>query len=158
MTTAIHPKETQPHYLQGPHVLSRRLHEATDRGYVAQEMLGQLQEDLHNLRQRCETYKALVIAIADDDRPLARRLVARLLKAGWAPATVLGHLCEASSVQSLDARDRDLATLAALGIRRRKLLQVLNNTGYLPSYETGRRHVEGAPHVRTNDCPFCRGF
>ena len=35
MNTAIHPKDTEPHYRQGPHVLSHRLDEANDRGYVA---------------------------------------------------------------------------------------------------------------------------
>ena len=55
MNTAVDPKDTEPHYRQGPHVLSRRPNEANDRGYVAQETMGQLQEDLHRFRQRCET-------------------------------------------------------------------------------------------------------
>ena len=103
MNIAIDPRDTEPLYRQGPHVLSRRLNEANDRGYVAQETLGQLQEDLQKFRQRCDTYKVLVVAIAEDDRPLAGRRAARLLQAGWAPAKVLGHLCDAWSVQSWDA-------------------------------------------------------
>ena len=47
MNTAIHPKDTEPHYRPAPHVLSRRLDEANERAYVAHETLGQLQEDLH---------------------------------------------------------------------------------------------------------------
>ena len=86
MNTAIQPKDPQLHYQQGPHVLPRLLDEANDRRYIAQEMLGQLQEDLRKFRLRCKTYKALAIAIADDARPLAGRRAARLLKAGWAPA------------------------------------------------------------------------
>ena len=151
MNTAVDPKHTEPHYRQGPHVLSRRLNEANDRGYVAQETLGQLQEDLHQFRQRCETYKALAVAIAEDDRPLAGRRAARLLQAGWAPAKLLGHVCDAWSVQSLNDQDRDAAALAALGVGGPKLLHALNNTGYLPSYDTGRRHVEGAPRFRRNE-------
>ena len=151
MNTAIDPKDTQPHYQQGPHALSRRLNQANDRGYVGQETVGQLQEDLHKFRQRCETYKALVVAIAEDDRPLAGVRAARLLQAGWAPSKVLGHLCDAWSMQSWDAQDRDAAALAALGVGGPKLLQALNNAGYLPSYDTGRRHVEGAPRVRPNE-------
>ena len=77
MNTAVDPKDTEPQYRQDPHVLSRRLNEANDRGYVAQETMGQLQEDLHQFRQRCETYKALAVAIAEDDRQLAPRRAAR---------------------------------------------------------------------------------
>ena len=86
MNRAIHPKDKEPHYRQGPQVLSRRLNEANDKGSVAQETLGQLQEDLHKFRQRCETYKVLAVAIIDDDRPVARRCAARLVQAEWAPA------------------------------------------------------------------------
>ena len=42
MKSAMDPKDTEPHYRHGPHILSRRLNEANDRGYVAQERLGQL--------------------------------------------------------------------------------------------------------------------
>ena len=129
----MHPKDTEPHHRQGPHILSRRLNEANDRGCIAQETLGHLHEDLHNFPQRCETYKALAVALAEDDRPLAGRRAARLLQAGWAPAKVLGHLCHACSVQSWDAQDTDAAKLAALGVERPKLLQALNNAGFLPS-------------------------
>ena len=87
MNTAIDPKGTEPHYRHGPHVLSRRLNEVNDRGYVAQESLGHLREDLHQFRQRCETCTALALTIADDDRPLAGRRAARLLQAGWASAS-----------------------------------------------------------------------
>ena len=51
MNTAVDPKDTEPHYRQGPHVLSRRLNEANDRGYMAQETMGQWQEDLHQFPQ-----------------------------------------------------------------------------------------------------------
>ena len=94
-TTALDPKDTQPHYRQGPRVLFRRLNEANERGHVAQETLGQLQEDLHKFWHRCETYKALAVAIAEDGRSLAGRRAARLLQAGWALAKVSGHLCDA---------------------------------------------------------------
>ena len=66
---------------------------------------------------------------------------------------MLGHLCDAWSVQSWDDHDRDAAALAALGVGDPKLLQALNNAGYLPSYDTGRRHAEGAPRVRPNKPP-----
>ena len=56
-------------------------------------------------------------------------------------------------MQSWDDRDRDAAALAAVGVGGPKLLQALNNAGYLPSYDTGRRHVEGAPRVRPNEPP-----
>ena len=115
--------------------------------------MGQLQKDLHQFRQRGETYKALAVAIAEDDRPLVGRRAARLLQARWAPAKVLGHLCDAWSVESWDDQDRDAAALAALGVGGPKLLQALNNARYLPSYDTGRRHVEGAPRVRPNEPP-----
>ena len=70
MDTAVHPKDTKPHYGQGPQVLSRRLNEANDKGYVAHETRGELQEGLHKLRQHCQTYKALAVAIADTTVPL----------------------------------------------------------------------------------------
>ena len=47
--------------------MSRRLDEADDKGYLAHEMLGQLQEDVRKFRQRCATYKVLPVAIMDDD-------------------------------------------------------------------------------------------
>ena len=153
MNTAIGPKDTELHYRQGPQVLSRRLNEANDRGYVALKTVGQLQDDLHKFRQPCETYMALVVAIAVNSRPLARRRAARLLQAGWAPAKVLGHLYDACCVQSWDARDKDAAALAALGVGGPKPLQSLNNDGYLPSYDRGRRHVQEAPRVRPNGPP-----
>ena len=84
---------------------------------------------------------------ADDDRPLAGRQAAMLLKARWAPAKVLGHLCDAWSVQSWDAQE-DASVLPALGVGRPKPLQALNNAGYKPSYDTGRRHVEPPPPPR----------
>ena len=40
MNTAIDPKDIEPHYRQGPWVLSRCFNEANDMGYVAQETLG----------------------------------------------------------------------------------------------------------------------
>ena len=153
MNTAIPLTDTEPHYRQGPHVVSRRLDEANGRGYVARETPGQLQDDLHKFRQRCETYKALIVAMADDDRLLAGCWAACLLKAGWAPAKVLSHLCEAWSMHYWDAQDKDAGALAALGFGGPKLRQALNNAGYLPSYDTGRKHVEGAPGVRPNELP-----
>ena len=66
---------------------------------------------------------------------------------------MLRHLCEAWSVQSWHAHNRDAAALAALGVGGPKLLQALNNTWYLPSYNTARTHVEGAPRVRPNEPP-----
>ena len=42
-----------------------------------------------------ETYKALGVAIADGDCPLAGRWVAQVLNSRWAPAKVLGHMCDA---------------------------------------------------------------
>ena len=62
-------------------------------------------------------------------------------------------MCDARGMQSWDAHGRDAAALVALGVGGPKVLQALNNHGYLPSYDTGRRHVEGAPRVRPNDPP-----
>ena len=56
-------------------------------------------------------------------------------------------------MQSWDAQDRDAAALASLGAGGPKLLQALNNAGYLPSLDTGRRNLEGAPRVRLNEPP-----
>ena len=106
---------------------------------------------MHKFRRHCETYKALAVAIADDDRPVAGRQPARLLKAAWAPAKELGHLCNAWSVHSRDAKDRDAAALAALGVGGPKWLQALNNAGYLPSYDMDRRHVEPLPCLHPNE-------
>ena len=56
-------------------------------------------------------------------------------------------------MQSWDDPDRDAAALAALGVGGPELLQALNNALYLPSYNTGRKHVEAAPHVHPNEPP-----
>ena len=90
MNTTIHPKDTEPHYRQGAHVLSRHLNEANDRGYVAQKTSGQFQEYRHKFWRRDETYKALAVARAEGDRLLAGRRAARLLQAGWAPPKFWG--------------------------------------------------------------------
>ena len=54
-------------------------------------------------------------------------------------------------MQSWDDQDKDAAALVALGVGGPKLLQALSNAGYLPSYDTGRRHVDGARLVRPNE-------
>ena len=73
MKNAIHEKNSEPHYRQEPHALSQCLDEANDRGYVAQNALGQPREDLRKFRQRCKTYKALVFATADYHRAVVGR-------------------------------------------------------------------------------------
>ena len=50
LNTVIHPNHRVPRYGQGLHGLSRFLNEATDRKYIAQEIVGQLQEDVHKFR------------------------------------------------------------------------------------------------------------
>ena len=49
MNTAIDPKGKEPHYRHGAHVLSRRLSEANDTGYMAQDTLGHV----HECRRTC---------------------------------------------------------------------------------------------------------
>ena len=83
------PPPTELHYRTAPAVLVARLNEVHDTKWVAQEALGQLREDLYRLRRRCETFKALTVALAEDDWPLAGRCAARLLHAGWRPLKVL---------------------------------------------------------------------
>ena len=61
--------------------------------------------------------------------------------------------CRRGGLQSWDDHDWDASALAALGVGGPKLLQALNNAGYLPSYDTGRRHAEGASRVRPNEPP-----
>ena len=56
-------------------------------------------------------------------------------------------------MQSLDAQDSDVAALAALGVGGPNLLQAMNNAGSFPSYDTGRRHVEGTPRIHLNGLP-----
>ena len=97
-------------------MLVDRLSEATDNKWVAQEALGRLREDFHRFRQRCETYKALAVALVADNRPVAGRRVARVLQGGGMLSKVLAHMCDAWSVQSWDAQDQDAAALAALGV------------------------------------------
>ena len=126
MDNAMQPTATEPHYRTALVVTVDRLNEGNDNKLVAQEALGCLHEDLHRFRQRCETYKALGVALAADDRPLAGRRAARLLQAGWTPLKVLGHLCDAWSVSSWDAQDRHAAALAALGAGGPKLLHALS--------------------------------
>ena len=76
----------------------------------------------------------------------ASRLAVRLLKVRRAPPKVMCHLCSAWNVQSLDAKDRDAAALAALGAGGPKLLQALNTAG--------RKHVEGSPRIHPNEPPI----
>ena len=112
-----------------------------------------MKEDLHKFWERCKKYEAFDVAIEDNDRPLLGPRAARLLEAWWALAKVLRHLCEAWSVQSLNAQDRDASALAALGVGAPKLLQALNNARYLPSYDIGRRRFQGFTGVCPNEPP-----
>ena len=75
------------------------LNKANDDKWVAQEALVHLREDLHQFRQPCETLKARAVALPADDRPVAGRHAARLLRAGLMPWDLLQHLCDAWLVQ-----------------------------------------------------------
>ena len=55
-------------------------------------------------------------------------------------------------MQSGDDRDRDAAALAALAVGRSKLLQALNNVGYLPSYDRGGRRASNRGEA-SHRCP-----
>ena len=56
-------------------------------------------------------------------------------------------------MQSSNAKDKDNAALAALGVGGPKLLKALNNAGCLTSYHMGHRHLQGARCVCPNESP-----
>ena len=116
--------------------------------------MGQLHEDLRKFWQRCETYKSLALAIADDHHP---------------PCWALGSTAFEGRVgfsQNVGPPVRCMERAIPGCLRHwcchpssnglwggANLLQALNNAGCLPSYDARRRHVEVAPHVRSNEPP-----
>ena len=66
---------------------------------------------------------------------------------------MLGHLCDAWSVRCRDDAVKDGAALTSFGVGGSELLQALYNAGYLPSYNIGRRHIEGALYIHPNEPP-----
>ena len=60
-------------------------------------------QNLQRWRLRYETSKALAVAVAAHDRPLAAPCVAHVLQAACTPSQVLSHLPDAWCMQSWDA-------------------------------------------------------
>ena len=153
MDFAMQPTTAEQHYRIAPAVHVDHPNEANDNKWVAHEALGRLRKDLHWFWHQCETYGALAVVLTKDGRPLGGRRAARLLQAGWTPLKVPVHLCDAWSVQSSHTQDINAAMLTALGVGGFKQLHALNEGGYLPSDDTGRRRIARALYVVPNQPP-----
>ena len=83
------------------------------------------------LVQNCDARKTLIIAIAQDKRPLASRRATPLIAARQSAVAILEDMSKAIQVKLYSKDDLDLACLAAIGIRGIRLLCALNLAGHL---------------------------
>ena len=86
-----------------------------------------------HLMNTCAELKALILAVADDDRPLR---VARLIGAGPSPSAVMADMSKALKIRTYTEKEKAIAGLAALGVGGCEFLKAANRGGILPSYDT----------------------
>ena len=84
---------------------------------------------------KCAESKALILAVADDDRPLLQRRVARLIGAGHSPSAVMADMSKAFKSRTYTEKEKAIAGIAALGVGGCEFLKVANRGGILPSYD-----------------------
>ena len=78
-------------------------------------------------------WKALILAVVDDDRPLLQRRVARLIGAGHSPSVVMEDMSKAFKITTDNEKEKAIAGLDALGVGGCEFLKVANRGGILPS-------------------------
>ena len=100
-----------------------------------------------------EYQKALILAVADDDRPLLQRRVARLIGAGHSPSAVMADMSKAFKVRTYTEKEKAIAGLAALGVGGCEFLKVANRGGTLPSYDTAMVDMKFEEPLRPGIAP-----
>ena len=102
---------------------------------VSQKLARSIHRCQH-LMNKCAEWKALTLAVADNDRPLLQRCVARLIGAGHSPSAVMADMSKAFKIRTCTEKEKAIARLAALGVGGCEFLKVANRGGILPSYDT----------------------
>ena len=69
-----------------------------------------------HLMNKCAESKELIIAVADDDRPLLRRHVARLIGAKHSPSAILVGMSKAFKMRPFTGKEKAVAEVAALAV------------------------------------------
>ena len=105
------------------------------------------------LVQKCDAHKALILAVVQDKRPLASRRAACLTAAKQSAVAVLEDMSKPIQVKLYSKDDRDLACLAAIGIRGSRLPCALNRARHLPSEDVSRGQCRLDPPLCPNQAP-----
>ena len=102
---------------------------------------------------KCAESKALILAVADDDRPLPQRRVARLIGAGHSPSAFMADISKAFKIRTYTEKEKAIARLAALGVGGCEFLKVANRGGILPSYDTAMVDMKFEETLRPGIAP-----
>ena len=82
---------------------------------VRQELARSIHRCQH-LMNKCAQSKALILAVADDDKSLQQRHVARLIGAGHSLSAVMANMSNTFKIRTYTKKEKDIAGLAALGV------------------------------------------
>ena len=97
---------------------------------------------------RCGDYKALIHAMAMDDRPLICSRASRLLASGWTPVALITDCQSALQTCKYSPVQYALGTLCALQVAPNQILHALNQEGFLTATDTVKRRINV-------DVPLC---
>ena len=106
-----------------------------EKSTASQELARRIHRCQHLMNKYTES-KALILAVADDDRLLLQRCVAQLIGARRSPSAVMADVSKAFKIRTYTEKEKAIAGLAALGVGECEFLKVANRGGILPSYDT----------------------
>ena len=116
MVEAREPDKRVQHWKLGFEVLCIRADgHRREKRTVSQKLARSIHRCQH-LMNKCAESKALILAVADDDRPLLQRRVARLIGAGRSPSAVMADMSKAFKIITYTEKEKAIAGLAALGV------------------------------------------
>ena len=119
---------------------------------VSQKLARSIHRCQHLMNKYAES-KALILAVAYDDRPLLQRRVARLIGAGHSPSAVMADMSKAFKIRTYTEKEKAIAGLAALGVGGCEFLKVANRGGILPSYDTAMVDMKFEEPLRPGIAP-----
>ena len=93
------------------------------------------------LERKCDANKALLIAVGNNERPLAPRRAGQLIAEGHSPEAVLANLAKGIHMRMYTTVDYDLAALASIGIGGLRLSTAMNPRGHTPAKDTVRNRL-----------------
>ena len=88
------------------------------------------------MERKCDANKALLIAVGNNEKPLAPRRAGRFIAEGHNLEAVLGDLAKGIQIRMYTTADYDLAALAFIGIGGLRLSTAMNRRGHTPAKDT----------------------